>query len=89
MGQDLADFCNRGYKLKPEELVEFAWGCFMGDMESDEMAEGTMDEYRSWLKDARRDAEKVRKAGLPLTLANATLAFELKGPFAKKARKTK
>lgn len=89
MGQELGDFLHRGYTPKPEQLVDFAWNAFMGDMESDEMAEGTMDEYRSWLKDARRDAEKVRKAGLPLTLANATLAFELKGPFAKKARKTK
>lgn len=87
MGQDLSDFVHRGFTPKPEQVVDFAWSSFMGDMESDEMAEGTMDEYRSWLKDARRDAEKVRKAGLPLTLANVTLAFELKGPFAKKTRK--
>lgn len=88
MGMDLVDFVGRGYVPKPEDVVNYAFNGLMNDMESDEMADGVQDEYRSWLKQGRKDAERVRKAGLPLTLANAALSFENKGPFAKKVRKT-
>jgi hypothetical protein len=50
------------------------------------MADGVWDEYKSWVKQAKKDATRVQKAGLPLTLANARLAFENKGPFAKKTK---
>lgn len=90
MGFDLGE-AFQGYgsrNIPPDLVVEMAYNTLYQGSESDEMAEGIEEEYRSWLKDARRDAEKVRKAGLPLTLANASLAFELKGPFAKRPRKT-
>lgn len=71
----------------PELIVESAFSQLRNDCESDEMAEGVWEEYQSWLKDARRDALLVQKAGLPLTLANTQLAFNKQGPFAKKRSK--
>jgi hypothetical protein len=49
--------------------------------ESDEMYDGVIDEYKSWLKDAKKEVKMVVKAKLPLTLANTELAFSRKGPF--------
>ncbi len=51
--------------------------------ESDEMYDGVMEEYKSWLKDSKKEVTMVVKAKLPLTLANTELAFTRKGPFAK------
>jgi hypothetical protein len=45
------------------------------------------DEYQDWLKQARKDVAQVQKKGLPLTLENVRMAFEMKGPFAKKKKK--
>jgi hypothetical protein len=49
--------------------------------ESDEMYDGVLDEYKSWLKDAKKEVKMVVKAKLPLTLASTELAFSRKGPF--------
>lgn len=87
LGQSLEDLARRAFSSSPEHLVNNCYSTFYGDCESEEMANGVTDEYRAWLKDARRDAQKVLKAGLPLTLKNARDAFELKGQFAKKAKK--
>ncbi len=87
MGMELSDYVSRSCgSSRPEDTVNHAFSGLMNDMESDEMADGVQEEYRSWLKQGRKDALRVQKAGLPLTLANATLAFENKGPFAKKTK---
>lgn len=52
--------------------------------EGEELLDGIEDEYRSWVKNARKDVATIEKLGLPLTLANARRAFE--GEF-KKSRK--
>ena len=87
-GLTLADFiwASESYKT-PRDLRRLFVGCyqtFYGQSESDEMAAGTDEEYRSWRKDALRDLARVKKAGLPLTLQNTRDAFENKGVFAKK-----
>jgi len=69
---------------KPELIIAQAYSQLRNDCESDEMADGIEDELKYWLKVAKKDATRVQKAGLPLTLANARLAFENQGPFAKK-----
>jgi hypothetical protein len=46
------------------------------------MAVGTMDEYRSWVKQAKKDIKLVKKAKLPLTARNVRAAFLHEGPFA-------
>jgi hypothetical protein len=82
MGQEVEDFDTHG---RPEHVVDNAYHQMLNDIcTEDEMVDGIEEEYRSWLKDARRDALRVQKAGLPLCLWNARLAFENKGPFAKK-----
>lgn len=53
------------------------------EAESDEVHEGIVEEYKSWLKDAKKEAAMVVKAKLPLTLESMELAFMKKGPFAK------
>lgn len=68
----------------PTNLVSSAFFQLYSDCESDEMACGVMKEYRCWLKTARKDCVAVQKKGLPLTLENSRLAWEKKGPFAKK-----
>ncbi len=84
MGQDLRDYVSGTYR-EPQYIVDQAYQQFLNDIcMDDDMVDGVEEEYRSWLKDARRDALRVQKAGLPLTLANARLAFENQGPFAKK-----
>lgn len=89
LGQSLEELSRRAFTSSPERLVDNCYSCLYQDCESDEMADGIQEEYLSWLKDARRDAQKVLKAGLPLTLRNARDAFELKGPFAAKAKKSR
>lgn len=81
MGQDLAAL--GAHAASSETYVAAAYSQLLTDCESDEMADGIEEEYREWLKQARSDAEAVRGANLPLTLANARLAFEKKGPFAR------
>jgi hypothetical protein len=51
------------------------------EAESDEVHEAIVDEYKSWLKDAKKEAAMVVKAKLPLTLNSMELAFMKKGPF--------
>jgi uncharacterized protein YifE (UPF0438 family) len=85
MGQSFEDLAGYGAN-RPELIVEQAFSQLRNDCESDEMADGVWDEYKSWVKQAKKDATRVQKAGLPLTLANARLAFENKGPFAKKTK---
>ncbi len=89
MGFELADHMLGYGSERPENIVAAAYNSLYQSSESDEMAEGIEDEFRSWLKDARKDGLRVQKSGLPLTLANARLAFENKGPFAKKPRKVR
>jgi hypothetical protein len=48
----------------------------------DTVIESFMDEYDWWLPRVREEAKRIQEAGLPLTLANAQLVFEHKGPFA-------
>jgi hypothetical protein len=55
------------------------------EAESDEVHDAIVQEYKSWLKDAKKECAMIKKANLPLTLANAELAFSKKGPFAKQA----
>lgn len=52
--------------------------------EDDETYRLVQKEYKSWLKDARKEAKMVVKAKLPLTLESMELAFSKKGPFAPK-----
>lgn len=86
MGQEVEDFDPGG---RPEHVVDNAYQQMLNDIcTEDEMVDGIEDEYRSWLKDARRDALRVQKAGLPLTLENSRRAFMNEFPFAKgKSRK--
>lgn len=83
MGQDITDFVAYASQ-KPESILYSCYRSFYQQSESDEMADGTEQEYRSWLKTAARDIKKVQKKGLPLTVRNVREAFLLKGPFAKK-----
>lgn len=86
LGQDLRDYVHGTYR-DPQYIVDGAYQQFLNDIcTDDDMVDSIEDEYRSWLKDARRDALLVQKAGLPLTLANARMAFEKQGPFAKKKK---
>lgn len=82
MGQEVENY-DLGWPA--EDVVYHAFQQMLNDIcTEDEMVDGIEKEYRSWLKDARRDALRVQKAGLPLCLWNSRLAFENKGPFAKK-----
>ena len=80
MGQDLEWLMGSPsfYEKRPETLISGCYNQLRNDCESDEMADGIHDEYRSWVKDARRDAAIVQKNNLSLTIANAMLAFERK-----------
>jgi hypothetical protein len=53
------------------------------EAETEDVADAIVDEYKSWLKDAKKEAAMVVKAKLPLTLESMELAFNKKGPFAK------
>jgi len=81
MGMDILDHVNP--KSPPEKVVLHAWYDFCNLAESDEMLDSFEEEKRSWLRQSADDAKKVQKEGLPLTLANARMAFEFKGPFEK------
>ncbi len=92
MGQSLADYAHlprptasRPVPSMPDlsTVVTRAYDEFYQSSESDEIAKCIADEHRSWVKSAKKDVTKVVKGGLPLTLANARLAWEEKGPFAR------
>lgn len=94
MGQTLKGIISSGYggygtqsvarfTKNPEQLVSACYSAFYGGSESEEMADGIDCERRSFLKDSKRDVAKVKKAGLPLTIANVHLAFLSKPPFDK------
>lgn len=83
MGQELSDFIH-STSGHPKDAIAQAYGSFYQQSESDEMAEGIDDEMKSWLKEADKQIKAVQKKKLPLTMENARLAFEKKGPFAKK-----
>ncbi len=85
LGSSLEELVGRHGNMEPRYVIGAAFSC----LANDHACEGlSLDpEYRSWLKDARRDAALVVKAGLPMTIRNARDAFEFKGPFAKKAKK--
>jgi hypothetical protein len=89
MGYDLRDYVSGTYR-DPQYIVDQAYERFLnGICADDDMVDGIEVEYRSWLEDARRDALLLQKAGLPLTLANTRMAFEKRGPFAKKQKRAK
>ena len=85
MGQEVSDFASY-CRNDPSTLLYSAYRNFYQQSESDEMADGTEREFKSWLKIARKDVAKVQKKGLPLTARNVRAAFLSEGPFAKKAR---
>ena len=98
MGQTLKGIISSGYGAQsaiarftknPEQLVSACYSAFYGGSESEEMADGIDRERRSFLKDSKRDVAKVKKAGLPLTIANARLAFLNKPPFDKASAQKK
>jgi hypothetical protein len=82
LGQSLSDY---GCYGKPEHLVASAFSQLRENygMELGDDAAGVDEEYRDWLKEAKKNCEKVRKAGLPWTLSNSRDAFEQRGAFAK------
>lgn len=84
---------NMGFELTdvehyagPEDLIRSAYQhvleCNAEALGEVEGCDSVEEEFRSWLKDAKRDAARVRKAKLPLTLENARMAFLNRGPFA-------
>jgi hypothetical protein len=50
--------------------------------EDDETYKLVQKEYKSWLKDSRKEVAMVVKAKLPLTLESTDMVFHRKGPFA-------
>ena len=91
MGHELGDFITEREWLSkhPEQVISSCWNNWMGQIESDEMADGQNDERKVWLKQAKKDVAAVQKKKLPLTMENVMLAFEGKGPFEKKTRTKK
>jgi hypothetical protein len=83
MGMCLEDHMNY-YTPRPEHLLYDCFNSFYQQSESDEMADGTMDEYKSWVKQAKKDIKLVKKAKLALTARNVRAAFLCEGPFKKK-----
>jgi hypothetical protein len=65
---------------------EVSYQQLRSEAESDEMYDGIVEEFRSWLKDARKEANMVADAGLPWTLASAEDAFMKRGVFAKQKK---
>lgn len=82
MGQMLEDFFYGAGD--PKSLFHDCFSCFYQQSESDEMADGLMEERADWVKQAKKDAAKIVKKKLPLTMRNMRDAFEQKGAFAKK-----
>lgn len=87
MGQSLEDLISspEWAVKRPQDAILNAWSQFA----SDAAGEGIdiEDERRSWKKEGEKTAKAVQKAGLPMTMENARLFFEKKGPFAKKTKK--
>lgn len=77
MGQDLESLM-QGCREVPEHVISDAFNQLRNDCESDEMADGVDEEFRSWLKQAKKDAAVVKKLGLPWTIDNSRLVFEKK-----------
>lgn len=83
LGQELEDHCG-SHNRDGKHVISSGFQQLREDCgETDESLQCVDDEYRSWLKEARKDAEKVRSAGLPLTIENSRLAFLKQGPFAR------
>jgi len=82
MGQCLEDFARSS--MPADRLIRLCYQDLRQQCESDEMADGIDEEYRDWLKEARKSVAMVQKKGLPLTLTNTRDAFERKGAFAAK-----
>lgn len=89
MGMTVEDYCTYQSPNRPESFLYGCFNSFYQQSESDEMAEGTWDEYRSWIKQAKKDIALVKKEKLPLTARNVRAAFLLEGPFKKYAKKGK
>ena len=81
MGQSIEDYAHD--RDQPDKLISRAWSGFYNIAESQEMADGFDEEYRSWLKTAKKDAMRVKRAKLPLTLVNARKSFMNEEPFKK------
>ena len=82
MGMTLEE--NLGWYLpESKDVLYSAFNSLYQQSESDEMADGTMDEYKSWVKQAKKDVALVKKAKLPLTPRNVRAAFLKEGPFKK------
>lgn len=87
LGQDIFDRISPEMALRqPQGAVGAAFQQLREDCESDELCDGVDEEYRGWLKTARKDVAELVKRGATLTLENARLAFEKKGPFAPKKK---
>jgi hypothetical protein len=85
LGQTLEDHVHPGLSARPEQIIANAFSSLMSDFScEDETGDSVEDEMRVWLGQAKRDTALIQKKGLPLTMENARLAFERKGPFAKK-----
>ena len=86
LGQELSDFA-RGSRA--DTLVAGAFyqlRCnYAAEMGDD--GDAVMDEYKSWLKEAKKNCGRVKKAGLPWTLQNSRDAFEQRGHFKKEKTK--
>lgn len=85
LGQELEDHI-RFSKCAPEHVIDHAWSGMLSECDSDEMEEGMHDERRGWEKDAKKMLKQLKSKKLPLTIANAHLAWEIKGPFAKQVK---
>lgn len=85
LGQQLGDHSMGPRSLmKPEHLVDITFEglrCAYGSELRDE-GEGVDEEFRHWLKEAKKNCGLVKKAGLPWTLRNSRDAFERRGTFA-------
>jgi len=70
------------FETHPDEVIEVIPSAF-NQMREDFGGEGVdiEPEMRDWKKQAKKDTKLILKAGLPMTMANARLAFEKKGPF--------
>lgn len=79
----LVDGSREGCTPELTTVIPRAYDRAVGESESDAMADAFNSERKSFLKPARRAAGAVLKAKLPLTLANARLAYYGKAPFAK------
>ncbi len=84
MGQSMEDWMPYFGGDRPEKLLYACYSSFYQSSESDEMADGTNDEYKSWVKSLTKEVKRVQKAKLPLTPRNVRAAFMKEGVFATK-----